>query len=237
MKRFAAIVMAMSALAGCMTAPTKPDPAYAPARPNVPQPAALNNGAIYQDGFGVSLFEDMKARRVGDILTVILTEATSASKEAKTSTKKENEVNLQNPTFFGSPAGVNLDGTQAWRTLPLQNRTHNTLGIRADTQQEFSGTGSSSQRNSLSGRITVTVAEVLPNGYLLVRGEKILALNEGDEFVRLSGMVRPQDIRPDNTVLSTHIASAQITYGGNGAVADANSHGWLSRFFLKIWPF
>lgn len=223
-------------LVGCMTTPTKPDPAYAAARPAAPPPATLNHGAIYQDGFAVSLFEDARARRVGDVLTVVLTESTMASKEAKTATAKENQVALMNPTLFGSAAKASVHGTYAgW--LPLQSKTGNTWEMNTDTSQKFDGSGSSSQSNSLSGKITVTVADVLANGNLVVRGEKILALNDGDEFVRLSGIIRPQDIRPGNTVLSTSIANAQITYGGNGALADANSQGWLSRFFLKFWPF
>lgn len=212
-------------LGACAAPPTRPDPAYAPARPAVAAPAAANPGAIYQDGYAVTLFEDPRARRVGDVLTVILTESTQASKQATTSTKKENEIALANPTLLGSPVNGHRHG-----------RSYN-LEVGVDTSQEFSGSGASSQSNSLSGRLTVTVAEVLPNGFLVVRGEKLLALNQGDEFVRLAGIVRPQDIRPDNTVLSTQIANARISYGGNGALADANTHGWLGRFFLKIWPF
>ena len=144
---------------------------------------------------------------------------------------------MKSPTLLGSPVEFNAASGKLARALPLQNTRGNTLDVAASTKQDFSGAGTSSQSNSLTGNITVTVAEVLSNGYLVVRGEKILALNEGDEFVRLSGIIRPQDIRPDNSVLSTSVANSQITYGGNGAVADSNSQGWLSRFFLKVWPF
>lgn len=233
-----ALMLAVFALqAGCMSSKTRPDPDYAPVRPPVPAPAALNNGAIYQAGFGISLYEDIKARRVGDILTIVLAESTNASKKASTATKKENDIDLNDPTLLGSSVQYNLAGGKLGRAMPLSKTRQNNLDVSASTKQDFTGNGSSSQSNSLTGNISVTVTEVLSNGNVMVRGEKILALNEGDEYVRLSGIVRQQDIRPDNTVLSTSIANAQITYGGSGAVADSSSHGWLSRFFLKVWPF
>ena len=233
---FSAVGMALLS-SGCVTSRTQPDPAYAPTPPPAPAPGALNNGAIYQAGFGIALYEDIRARHVGDTLTIMLAESTSASKNASTDTKKENAIDLQNPTLFGTTPQFNLAGGKLGRMVPLQSTTNNTMAVNVNTKQDFTGSGSSSQSNSLTGNITVTVSEVLSNGNLVVRGEKIIAINEGDEYVRLSGIIRPQDIRPDNTVLSTSIANAQITYGGSGAVADSGSHGWLSRFFLKVWPF
>jgi flagellar L-ring protein precursor FlgH len=176
---------------------------------------------------------------VGDVLTIVLVENTNATKEATTATKKENDIALENPVLLGSAVQFNIAGSNdaGRRLVPLQSTTGNTLDVTANSAQEFSGTGSSKQSNSLKGAITVTVSEVLPNGNLVVRGEKIVAINEGDEFVRVSGIVRPQDIRPDNSVYSTKVADARISYGGSGTVADANSHGWLSRFFMKWWPF
>jgi flagellar L-ring protein precursor FlgH len=229
--------LVLTLLAGCISTHTQPDPAYAATRPAAPVPTALNNGAIYQAGFAVSLFEDAKARHVGDILTIVLAESTNASKKASTETKKENAIDLKDPTLLGSAVQYSMPGGTLSRAVPLATMGHNNLQVSANTKQDFTGNGSSSQSNSLTGNITVTVSEVLSNGNLVVHGEKIMALNEGDEFVRITGMIRPQDIRPDNTVLSTSIANAQISYGGNGAVADSSSHGWLSRFFLKVWPF
>lgn len=236
-RRIGTAGLVLTLLSGCVSTHTKPDPAYATTRPAAPVPAALNNGAIYQAGFAVSLFEDTKARHVGDILTIVLSESTNASKKASTATKKENAIDLNDPTLLGSSVQFSMPGGTLGRAIPLSKTSRNNLDVSANTKQDFTGNGSSSQSNSLTGNITVTVAEVLSNGNLVVRGEKIMALNEGDEFVRITGLIRPQDIRPDNTVLSTSIANAQISYGGNGAVADSSSHGWLSRFFLKVWPF
>ena len=181
-----------------------------------------NSGSLFQSGHNLSLYQDHKARRVGDILTVVLSEQTDASKSATTNTSRDNAINLQAPTVMGN--GIIYEGNPLFQA-------------NADTSMEFEGAGDSAQSNSLSGSVTVSVVEVLANGYLQIRGEKIISLNQGDEFVKLSGIVRPSDIRSDNSVLSTQVADAQITYGGSGALADANQQGWLSRFFQKIWPF
>ena len=170
----------------------------------------------------MALFQDIKAYRIGDLLNVQLVERFNASKSATTKTNKKSEADLLNPSLFGSAV----------------SRGKLNLGASIDNSQEFSGGGDSSQRNSLSGSIAVMVTDILPNGYLKIRGEKILTINQGDELVRMSGIIRPVDIGTDNTILSTQIADARIIYSGKGAVADSNSHGWLTRFFLsKLWPF
>ncbi|MFN2309378.1 MAG: flagellar basal body L-ring protein FlgH [Gammaproteobacteria bacterium] len=223
----------MFLLSGCASVRPGPSVDYRAAQPSVAPPPAANNGAIYQSGYGMALFEDVKARRVGDTITIVLQERTQASKDAKTETSKDNEVNIANPTVLGSTPAFNAPGL-----LPLASNRGNSLETGLSSSQEFKGEGSSSQGNSLTGNITVTVAEVLPNGNLVVRGEKWLTLNQGDEYIQISGIVRPVDVRGDNTVLSGQVADARITYSGKGMVADSNKMGWLSRFFASaIWPF
>jgi flagellar L-ring protein precursor FlgH len=214
--------LALLLLGGCASLAPARDPAYAATRPpHEPSPPAAN-GAIYQAGYETPLFEDIRARRVGDVLTIKLVEKTDASKKASTNLNKKNAIDLPNPTILGRP--VAFGGA--------------TLATSVDTKQDFAGAGDSSQSNSLSGLISVTVAEVLPNDNLMVRGQKVMRLNQGDEYVRIQGIVRPVDISPDNTVLSTNVADVQIAYGGTGAVADSNTMGWLGRFFLSVlWPF
>lgn len=219
-------------LSACHSLPER-DPAYAGARPASPAANAEVTGSLYHVSTGIVLYEDPRARRVGDILIIKLVESTNATKSASTNTKKENAVSIANPTLFGS--NVEFDVS---RRLPLANTTNVGLGATLSSNQDFKGDGGSSQKNSLSGSISVTVTEVLTNGNLLVRGEKLIGINQGHEFVRLSGIVRAQDVQPDNSVLSTQVADAQISYGGKGALADSNGHGWLSRFFLSSWwPF
>ncbi|HEC11719.1 MAG TPA: flagellar basal body L-ring protein FlgH [Acidiferrobacteraceae bacterium] len=215
------------ALQACVSKPIKPDPAFAITKPQPAISPPISNGSIYQvSRFAHSLFADERAHRVGDVLTVILTENTSSNKSSNTSTKKENGITIPNPTVFG-------------KQLPQFKSPYDlTLQQDLSSTQEFTGEGSSTQTNTLTGTVTVTVAEVLANGNLFVRGEKLLTLNQGDEFIRISGVVRQRDITPDNTVQSTQLANVRLVYGGTGALADANANGWMGRFFQsKWWPF
>ena len=189
-------------------------------------------GGIFQAGYQMSLFEDIRAHRVGDILTIILSENTNASKRASTSTSKDTDVALENPTLFGRSLAFDLP-------RPFNSSKKNaTLETSVSSSNEFEGEGDSAQSNSLTGNITVTVSEVLPNGNLIVRGQKRLTINQGDEYVQFSGIIRPIDITPENTVISTKVANAEIAYIGDGMIADANNQGWLGKFFnSKWWPF
>ena len=219
-------------LSACNSMPDR-DPAYAGVRPVSPAADAEVTGSLYHVSTGIVLYEDPRARRIGDILIIKLVESTNATKTASTNTKKENAVSIANPGLFGTTAQWN-----APIRSPLVNTKNLDLSASLSSSQDFKGGADSSQNNSLSGSISVTVTEVLTNGNLMVRGEKLIGINQGHEFVRLSGIVRAQDIQPDNSVLSTQVADAQISYGGKGALADSNEHGWLTRFFQSSWwPF
>ena len=236
MRRLPSLLLLLSAalLAGCVApAPKQDDPYYAPVLPRTPLPAAQNNGAIYQAGFETNLFDDRKAFRVGDIITVSLNERTQASKNANSKISKDSEVDIGLSSLFGNAVSVNNPAAGLLRNGgPLSLDTQ--FGSSSSTQ----GAGQAGQSNSLSGSITVTVSEVLPNGILAIRGEKWLTLNTGDELVRIAGLVRADDISTDNTVSSMRVADARITYSGTGAFADASQPGWLSRFFVSpLWPF
>ncbi|MDH3637802.1 MAG: flagellar basal body L-ring protein FlgH [Gammaproteobacteria bacterium] len=212
----------MLTVAGCASTP---GPGFEPTYPEAVSLPPQTNGAIYQEGYALVLFEDRRARRVGDLITIILNEQMSADKDAETTTSKENDVNIESPTLFGY-------------TLPTSDSATFTLDQQLSSSQEFSGRGSSAQSNSLVGTITVTVANVFPNGNLRIRGQKWLTLNQGSELIQISGIIRPEDISPDNTVLSTQVADARVAYKGKGVVADSNRAGWLTRFFLSpFWPY
>ncbi|WP_043991738.1 flagellar basal body L-ring protein FlgH [Vibrio sp. AND4] len=175
-------------------------------------------GSLYRHQYTMTLFQDRRAYRVGDVLTVQLFEETSSSKKAGTQFGKSSTVDFAVPTI----------GT----------KTINELGVSVDGSRSFDGSSSSSQGNKLQGAITVTVHEVLPNGVLRISGEKWLRLNQGDEFIRLTGIVRVDDISRSNQVSSQRIADARITYAGRGALADSNAAGWLTQFFNSPWvPF
>lgn len=225
------LLLASLLLGGCASRPVQ-EVVYRPTMPPVTPAPKQVGGAIYQEGHDVSLFTDIKARRVGDILTIVLQEKTQAKKSAKVKTSKDSKIDLPNPTLLGKGPRFNLP------FLPHAGNRSNTLETSVDSGNEFEGKGDSSQSNSLTGNITVTVSEVLPNGNLVVQGEKWLTINTGEEYIRISGIVRPADIRPDNTVLSTQVADARIAYSGKGEFADSNRMGWLARFFMStIWPF
>ena len=227
---FALIIIFSLGMLGCghQHVPQPDDPSFAPVIPDIEAEPKPSNGSAYIDGYGLSLYQDMKAYRVGDILTVKLEEQTKASKEAKTDNKKEYNLTMDNPTIFGN---ANIRAKLA-KILPFVNsETSSTLNNILNSTSEFKGSGDSGQNNSLTGDITVTIAQVLPNRNLVIRGEKWLTLNQGSEYIRLSGIVRPQDIGPNNQVVSTRIANARITYSGTGPIADSNTPGWLAKFF------
>ena len=175
------------------------------------------SGGVFSND-ALSLTSDARAYRVGDVVTVILQETTQASKRAGTSFNK------------GSSVGVT--------PLGVLGKTFGKTGIDVSADRSFAGDSTSTQQNALSGALTVIVQEVLPNGLLRVAGEKTMTLNQGEEFVRLKGYVRAADVDADNQVSSLRVANARIAYSAKGVLADANSAGWLTRFFTgPLMPF
>lgn len=216
-----AALIAMPAQAGLFGSKKKAAPppeyrtTYAPPAP----PAPPANGAIFQVSAGYGgLYEGARARSVGDPLTIVLTERTQASKSAGSKLDSGGGFGITPPS-----------------TGPLSAVKPTDLKISGD--RNFGGTGTADQSNALSGEISVTVAEVLPNGTMIVQGQKTLTLNRGDEFIQIRGLVRPADIDANNRVLSTRVADAMIAYTGRGDVARASRQGWLNRFFQTISPF
>ena len=182
--------------------------------PSAPLPA---NGSIFQGSY-TPLTSGGRAGQVGDIITIQLVERTAATKSNAAGTQRDGSVGLTPPA-----------------TGPLSLFNPRDIGMGGG--QQFKGKGDASQSNALSGEVSVTVAQVFPNGTMLVRGEKLLTLNRGDERVQISGLVRAMDITPDNRVLSTRVANANIRYVGKGEIARASQQGWLQRFFAILSPF
>ena len=215
----AAAILVAIGLAGCSLLPShehKPEPATTR---TLPPPVPRTDGAIYQAGQEMALFADLKARRVGDVLTIVLNEATAASKNAATTTSKTSAVTDTGPTIFGK--SITTKG------VPILDTT-------LSGSHTFDGEGTASQGNSFVGALTVTVTEVQSNGNMVVVGDKTLKLNQGDEFIHISGVVRPADVATNNTVTSDKIADAHISYSGKGVIANANRMGWLTRFFNSV---
>lgn len=216
-------------LAGCNTVP--PTQIHQPmtARPApVPSPQSQSaNGSIFQAShpgqpyFGYRpLFEDRRARSVGDILVISINEKTAASKKSDSSAARNQSSSFGVTSLAGLPGKSFLNSA-----------------LEASSENKFDGKGAATNNNDFVGTITVTVTEVLPNGNLLVSGEKQIGINQGSEFIRFSGVVNPSNITGGNAVSSSQVADARMEYRANGYIDEAQVMGWLSRFFLTFLPF
>ncbi|AZZ43640.1 flagellar basal body L-ring protein FlgH [Stutzerimonas zhaodongensis] len=216
MMRTPILLVALALLGGCASfnemLPEEPSTEYEPLELDYSLPPTTGGG-LFRSGYSGSLISDRRAVRVGDILTVVLDESTQSSKSAGTSFGKESSVGIGVPTILG--------------------KTYPDVETSASGEREFKGSAKSSQQNTLRGSIAVSVHRVLPNGTLLIKGEKALRLNQGDEYIRLTGLVRIDDINRYNQVSSQSVANAKISYAGRGVLNDSNSAGWLTRFFAS----
>ena len=213
-------ILATSSADASLFGKKAPPEDFSVARPLPVQPVpVVATGSIFQaqDGYA-ALYEGWRARKVGDPLTIVLVERTAASKSSGSKLDSNGSGSITPPT-----TGF----------LNLFNKSDATLS----GGRSFNGTGAADQTNSLSGEVSVTVAEVYPNGTMLVQGQKRVTLNRGDEFLKIKGLVRTADVDANNRVLSTRVADAQISYTGKGDVARAGRQGWLSRFFSVVSPF
>jgi len=213
-------VLAALSVSACTTVP--PTNVHQPmtARPAPRQETAAASGSIYQAGTSRTLFEDRRARYVGDTMTILITETTSASTKSNTSASRSTSISASVPTISGLP-GKSLQG----------------LDLSASSANSLAGKGDAAANNVFTGSITVTVIEVLPNGNLQVSGEKQVSIGAGTEFIRLSGIVNPYFISTANTISSTNVADARIEYKESGVISEAQIMGWLARFFMSVLPF
>ena len=223
MIRPVAIALSVIAVGGCGLIPPAPPIVHQPmtARAAPPPEASVSNGAIYQVGYNNRpLFEDRRARNVGDTLVININENTAANKNADTSAAKTGKISV----------------ASSLQNIPGPGKNMTSLGVTSDSQNSYEGKGASTANNVFTGTITVTVIEVLANGNLLVSGEKQLGINQGSEFIRFSGIVNPSTV-VGNSVASTQVADARIEYRANGVIDESQTMGWLARFFLNVLPF
>jgi len=211
-------------MGGCAQIPREPlvhQPMTAHTNTQV-RPAATVNGAIYQTGFGAqALFEDRRPRYVGDILTILVSENVNASKNSAANASRSGSASSALdvlPQIFGGLISSAQDASASGKNI-------------------LSAKGGANAANTFNGVITVTVVEVLPNGNLLVSGEKQMLINQGTEFIRFSGVVNPRTVSGNNTVPSTQVADARIEYSAKGYIDEAQTMGWLQRIFLNVLPF
>lgn len=220
MKSFACLVVILLSVGACTSVP--PTNVHQPmsARPAPRAENLATNGSIYQAGTSRTLFEDRRARYVGDTMTITIAETTSAATKSNTKVSRSSSISASVDPIVGLP-GKGLSG----------------MALGATSANSLDGKGDAAANNVFTGTITVTVIEVLPNGNLLVSGEKQVSIGQGTEFIRLSGVVNPYFINAANTISSTQIADARIEYKESGAISEAQVMGWLARFFLTFLPF
>lgn len=221
MRGFSAILMYVlvaAGMAGCATVPDTIVQHPTNVRPQITTPVPQANGAIFQASAYRPMFEDRRARMVGDMLTISINERTSAGKSAANTASKSGSVEFSAPTLFGIPAA-----------------TMAKAALNAESGNTFEDKGTSSSSNTFTGTIAVTVVDVLPNGNLVVSGEKQVALDKGVEYVRFSGVVNPDNIS-GNVVSSTLVADARVEYRTNSRIDKAEMMSQLTRFFLSILP-
>lgn len=216
------VLAAGSALTGCASFNAPPKVDLADTRPVQAVPTLQtppSNGAIFQVSQYRPLFEDHRARLVGDTLTISIVEKVTASQSSNSSVDKSG-------TLDGSIKAVPLI-----KTSPLDRAS-----ISGTSSNTFAGKGATENTNDFSGMITVIVTGVLPNGHLQIAGEKQIGVNDNVDVLRFSGQVDPRTIQPGNTVASAMVANVRVQHRGRGPAADANRIGWLSRFFLNVLP-
>ena len=222
MPKLIVLTFIIATLTGCVT--TQPPTAAHQPMSVRPAPVAVPpaaNGAIFRVGYNDRLlFEDRRAQRVGDVITIVISEKTNASKKSNTNTGR---------------ASTNAFGVTAVQGLPGKSFLNSNLNATSDFS--FDGKGESASNNDFTGTITVTVTEVLQNGNLLVSGEKQIGINQGSEFIRFSGIVNPVYLNGSNSVNSTQVADARIEYRANGVLDSTQTTGWLTRFFQSVLPF
>jgi flagellar L-ring protein precursor FlgH len=227
----ALLVLASTLLAGCLgTTPkvavlepttVRPEPTTATVAAVAAARAPVANGAIYHPSSHRGLFEDRRARLVGDLLTIQIQEKTTARSSSNSSVDRKG----------------NVEGTLS--RLPLVSQTSSLipkLGLAGESSNTFEGKGATGAENAFSGTITVTVVEALPNGNLVVAGEKQVGINQNVEVLRFSGVVNPATVLPGNLVSSTQVADARLEVRGRGDIDRAQTVGWLARFFLSFLP-
>jgi flagellar L-ring protein precursor FlgH len=224
--RLFSLMISVLTLAGCAAQQVAgPSPEYAPVVPQPKIASSVPTGSIFSPSNADSWFGEKKTYQIGDVITVLLSESMNGSASATNEASRETSTDVLTAAQIariGSPGGLLLDS---------QN------GTPIDTTVSSSGSGATGQSASLTGTMTAQVLEVFPNGNLMIRGEKIVNFSTGSEVIQVKGIIRPQDIQPDNTVQSKRIASAQISYKGTGQNANASRTPWGTNLLMAIWPF
>jgi len=210
-----------------LTSPPAARPARVVVSPETLDPAA--GAGLWQEATYRSSFQDLRAHKVGDLITVNIVETSQANKKATTKTGRESSINAGISNLMGWEGKISKIGVPA--------EFNNEVMLKASMENDFDGSGETTRNESMTASITARVLEVTPNGNLFIKGSRKVKVNNEAQYITLTGLVRPADVSPDNTVLSSYIAEAAIEYTGSGPVSDKQRPGWLMRAVDFVWPF
>jgi len=233
-KGLSLVILVLAAAWGCAgPMPQRPGPAAMAAqglpshRPMV-EPAKPTDGSLWsENGELVEMFTNPKARRIGDILTVKIVESSKATNKASTTTDRSSGMSAKVDGFF------NLE-----KDFPASRSFFNPFsGVNGNISSDFEGTGETERSGALNAFMTAMIVDVMPNGNMVIEGNREVRVNAENQLITLTGLVRPRDISADNVILSTYIADARISYSGTGVLNDRQKPGWLTRALDKVWPF
>jgi len=188
-----------------------------------------SNASLWRETAYHDLFKDLRAYQVGDLVTVNIVETSKASKKANTKTERQSSINAGISNALGWEGKVGKIGVPA--------EFNNEVMFKASMKNSFDGSGETSRNETMTASITARVMEVTPNGNLFIKGTRQVKVNNENQIITLTGLIRPVDVSPDNTVLSSYIADAKIEYTGSGPVSDKQRPGWLTRALDFVWPF
>ncbi|MDR0882471.1 MAG: flagellar basal body L-ring protein FlgH [Candidatus Adiutrix sp.] len=241
MKSVFLVIITLLVLAGCSQKIKEPSPVSnqeaalrTPPVETYPEPAVRSEGSLFSADSRLDMFTDIKARRVGDIITINIVETSKANKTANTSLGRSNSVQTQTNALMGWENTGNIPGIgSVVNSLNLNPQA----GIDASYESSFSGRGTTNRNENMTAKMSARIIQVLPNGNLVVRGSQEILVNNEKQYITIQGVVRPTDIDSTNTVLSTYIADARIDYTGKGDISNKQREGWLSRFLDVVWPF
>ncbi len=220
---FLLTALSLTACAPAAQSPTPLMPTLQPMSYNEPAPNYANPGSLFNQDEDLNLYADGRARRVGDIVFVNITENNSATNAADTDTSKSSNMNLGVGAFFGR------------NNLPIVGPIGGNL-FDASTSSDFSGDGSTSRSNSITATVAARIVRVLPDGLLQVEGARETRVNNETQYIVVTGLIRSRDIQSDNSILSTNMANSKVEYWGSGVLADKQKAGWLTRLLDNIWP-
>ncbi|MEW6289082.1 MAG: flagellar basal body L-ring protein FlgH [Thermodesulfobacteriota bacterium] len=230
-KAFSAGLVGMLLLAGCVSTSDPNSRTTLPDRYSLPEvrtkQLAPQEGSLFTEQ-SMDLYKDSRACRVGDIVMVEIVETSNGAKNARTKTERESSVAAGITQFFGF---------EKWLSGKNPNFTPSDKSLEVDLKNDFEGKGTTERNSTVTATLSARVIDVTMEGNLVIQGYREIRVNNETQFLILSGLVRPQDISPSNSIQSTNIADARIEYSGTGVLSDKQQPGWLARGVDILWPF